>query len=192
MKLDVTYISQHRDIQDKYWQKRACGLVCLKMVLDFHQIKVPEINEFLEIALKKESYHNLNGWIHDKLLELARDYGFKNSHRKEFKSKNLLKQLLGGETPKLGGSEKSIREIEGIKEIVEFLEEGNPVIVSISAIRFLDEFEGKFHQVVLTGYDEQGFYYNDPGYKNEEGKDLHVDINTFKKYWRKMVIFIKL
>ncbi len=37
MKLEVPYYSQHRDIKDEYWQSRACGLVCLKMVLDFYQ-----------------------------------------------------------------------------------------------------------------------------------------------------------
>ena len=48
MKLNVPYISQHGDIKDEYWQKRACGLVCLKMVLDFHQVKNLEVNEFLK------------------------------------------------------------------------------------------------------------------------------------------------
>ena len=112
MKLNVPYISQHRDIIDEYWQKRACGLVCLKMVLDFHNVDTPEINQFLKIALKKEPYHNPSGWIHDKLLDLAKDYGVE-AFRKE--------------------------EIENFQELKDSLDKNNPVIVSISAKRFLTE-----------------------------------------------------
>lgn len=162
MKLNVPYISQHRDIQDEYWQKRACGLVCLKMVLDFYQIKTPEINEFLEIALKKESFGE-SGWIHDKLLNLAKDYRVE-AFRKE--------------------------KIGDVQELKDFLDKGNPVIVSISAKRFSNEFEGKFHQIVLSGYNDQGFYYNDSDYNTNEGKELFIDIDIFKKYWRKMAIFL--
>lgn len=163
MRLNIPYISQYRDIQDEYWQKRACGLVCLKMVLDFHQVKTPEVNEFLEIALEKETFGK-SGWVHDKLLDLAKDYGLK-AQRKE--------------------------KIEDVEELKDFLDEDNPIIVSIKAKRFLEEFEEKFHQIVLTGYDDQGFYYNDPDYKDEEGKELFIGNQKFEKHWRKMAIFIQ-
>jgi len=51
--------------------------------------------------------------------------------------------------------------------------------------------------VVLTGFeiDEsgevKGFYYNDTDYnKEQEGKNLFVDVETFKKFWRKLAIFV--
>ena len=168
MKLKVPYYSQYEDIKDKVWRDRACGLVCLKMVLDFNKIKTPEIGEFLKIALDKGTYHEFNGWIHDKIVELAKDFGMEACRKEEMENEQELKDFLDG---------------------------GNPVIVSISAKRFLEEFESKFHQVVLTGFkldncELKGFYYNDPDYQGEEGKGLFVDRETFGKYWRKMAIFV--
>ncbi len=160
--LNIPYISQHRDIKDEYWQKRACGLVCLKMVLDFHKVKTPEINQFLKIAIDKKAFGEF-GWIHDKLLEIAKSYGIE-AFRKE--------------------------KMKDVQELKDFLNKNNPVIVSVRAKRFLEEFDGKFHQIILTGYDDKGFYYNDSDYENEEGKNLFVDINIFEKYWRRMGIFV--
>ncbi len=189
MKLNIPYYSQYRDIKDKYWQKRACGLVCLKMILDFHQKSrcptptfLVDLDEFLEIALKKEAFGE-SGWIHEKLLALAESFGMQ-AYRKE--------------------------KMQNEDELKDFLDKGNPVIVSIKAKRFSPKFENKFHQIVLTGYDESGFYYNDPDYQDEDpkpsetvtnslemngqvgqgGKNLFVDKKTFQKYWRKMAIFV--
>lgn len=163
MKLDVLYYSQHRYIKDENWQRRACGLTCLKMVLDFHRVETPEINEFLKLALEKGAYHLTNGWIHDKLLAIAESFGME-AHRKE--------------------------SMEGEDELKDSLDRGNPVIVSIKAKRFSPDFEGKFHQIVLTGYDENGYFYNDSDYQESEGKDLFVSNEIFEKYWRKMGIFM--
>ena len=163
MKLNVPYYSQYEDIKDKVWRDRACGLVCLKMVLDFYKAETPEISEFLKIALDKGTYHEFNGWIHDKIVELAKDFGME-AYRKE--------------------------EMENEQELKDFLDKGNPVIVSIKAQKFSPEFEGKFHQIILIGYDENGFYYHDSDYQNGEGNGLFVDRETFGKYWRKMAIFV--
>ena len=171
MKLEVPYYSQHRDIKDKYWQSRACGVVCLKMILDFYQNRggvtptvLVSLDEFLEIALKKEAFGK-SGWIHEKLLALAESFGVQ-AYRKE--------------------------KMQNEDELKDFLDKGNPVIVSIKNQRFSPKFENKFHQIVLTGYDEKGFYYNDSDYQDEDGKNLFVDKETFGKYWRKMAIFISL
>ena len=163
MKLNVPYYSQYEGIKDEAWQGRACGLVCLKMVLDFHRVETPEINEFLKIALDKEAYHESNGWIHDRLLAVAEDLGMK-AYRKEG--------------------------MENEQELKDFLDKGNPVTVSIKARKFSSEFEGKFHQVVLIGYDENGFYYHDSDYRNKEGNGLFVPVDKFIEYWRKMAIFV--
>jgi len=163
MKLNVPYYSQYDESLDKDWQRRACGLVCLKMVLDFHKVETPEINEFLKLVLGKGTYHNSNGWIHNKLLEIAVGFGVEAFRKEKMEDEEKLKISL---------------------------DEGNPVIVSIKARRFLPEFEGKFHQIVLTGYNGKGFYYNDSDYQGNEGKDLFVPIGKFMEYWRKMAIFI--
>jgi uncharacterized protein YvpB len=163
MKLDVPYYSQYRDIKDENWQRRACGLVCLKMVLDFHEAETPEINELLKLALEKGAYHETNGWIHDKLLGIAESFGVAAYRKERLKNEDELKV---------------------------FLDKGNPVIVSISAQRFLPEFENKFHQIVLTGYDKDGYFYNDSDSQGDNENGLFVSTEKFGKYWRKMAIFM--
>lgn len=171
--LNVPYISQYRDIQDKDWQRRGCGVVCLKTVLDFYGVAIPKLDDFIKLALERKAFGE-NGWRHDRLVEIADSFGLK-ADRKEFKFENALAE-------------------KGIVEIAKFLKQGQPVIVSV-AKKF--KYPDKFHQVVLTGFENdengkiKGFYYNDSDYQNEnDGKNIFVPIQTFKKYWRKLAIFI--
>ena len=169
MKLDIPYYSQYRDVEDKNWQKKACGLMCLKMVLDFYGAETPTSDDFLKMALEKKAFGE-NGWIHDELLEIAFDFGVE-ADRKEFENKEI-----------------------GVEFALNFLGQEQPIIVSV-AKKF--KYPGKFHQVVLTGFEmddkeAKGFYYNDPDYQGEsEGKNLFVSIDIFKKNWRKMAIFTR-
>ncbi|MBU3925789.1 hypothetical protein KJ763_01315, partial [Patescibacteria group bacterium] len=72
---------------------------------------------------------------------------------------------------------------------------GYPVIVSTA--KSFSEIN-KFHHVLLTGFEVKngspwGFYYHDPDSLNEEsGKHNFVPINTFKNYWRKLAIYVKI
>jgi hypothetical protein len=186
-KIDVPYYSQHTDIKGDYWQKRACGAICMKMVLDFYNANDEfSPHDFVQMALKKNAY-GPSGWIHDKLIEIAKDSGVK-ACRLEFKPKN------SDEADRLFN--------QGVNTILKFIDGDRPVIAS--AIKRWIELK-KFHMVILTGYERdkplnpsdgqegnlKGFYYIDPDFNNaEEGKDLFVDIETFKKYWRRMAIFV--
>ena len=148
-KLDIPYYSQYDDVKDEHWKPRACGAVCLKMVLDFMKPSETSVSDFVLSANERGAFGEY-GWIHQELINVAKNFGV-SLERKEFKSE-----------------------------------------------------EKKFHTVVLTGFkeDEQelkGFYYNDPDYEGEDpnpsggqgGENLFVDINTFKKYWRRLAIFVK-
>jgi len=186
-KLDVPYYSQHQDVKDEYWKPRACGALCLKSVLDFLKTTKKEqpsffgsftADEFIKLAGSKNAYGE-SGWVHQGLIDIAKDFGIVLI-RKEFKSENLESQ------------EKLLK--EGIEQIKNSLKENKPVLVSV--VKKFSE-KDKFHMVVLTGFESEGkslkgFYYNDTDYHNEaEGKDLFVDIEIFKDYWRKLAIFVK-
>lgn len=85
----------------------------------------------------------------------------------------------------------------GVNDLMEALDKGNPVMVWISGSFVLpvqyecwtdsqgQEVKGTFnsHTVLLTGYDDNNFYYNDPltGYK-----DASVSIDTFETVWKEM------
>jgi len=178
MKLDVPHYSQFLDIADQYWMPRACGMACLKMVLDFYKKKTPSLLEMCEKGKEDEGY-GPSGWFHDYFLKVARSYGLKAERGEK------------------------IGEIMGFQKIHNELKDGRPVIVSTTKHILGQQ---KFHMVVLTGYEENdgiefpdrkghltGFYFNEPeSLYSEQGKDVFVDIKTFKHDWRRMAIFIAL
>lgn len=172
--LDVPYYSQYLDVSDENWKSRACGILCLKMVIDFYKQSNLSADEFLKEGISRGGF-GPSGWIHDILVDMAKDFDM-TSRRKEYKSQD--------------DNEES-----AIKEILNFLENNQPVIVS--AVKNFSE-PDKFHLVVLTGLEKdgdeiKGFYYHDPdSYDKEDGKHKFVLIKTFKNYWRKMAIYVKI
>ena len=192
MKLNVPYYSQHTDVKDEFWQKRACGIVCLKMVLDFYGVRTLEPDDFIKSAVEKNAFRK-SGWRHNKLVEIATDFGLK-ADRKEFKFANPNNLICGGSTST--GCEHCLLTERGVDYLAGFLTQRRLVIVSVvKKFKYLE----KFHQVVLTGFEVganerlEGFYYNDPDYQNEkEGKNLFVPLDIFQKYWRGLAIFISV
>jgi len=175
MKLDVPYHSQFTDIQDSYWMLRGCAIVCLKMVLEYYGKDLP-IMDLIDRGNANGGYGK-SGWFHDALINLAEENGV-SAWRKE-----------------------AINNIDGINELVESLRERNPVIVS-GTKRFMEQ--TKFHQIVLTGFEEkdrkiEGFYYhytentdkNRAENDRERGVNRFVSTENFQKDWRGMAIFFK-
>lgn len=169
MKLDVPYYSQFADVKDPYWQSRACGMACLKMVLEYHGMSAPSLEEMAKKG-KDEGGHTPSGWRHDYSLEVATRHGL--SARRE-------------EKMDVSSSLELFREL---------LHEGEPIIVSV--FRNFSE-KNKFHQVVLTGFEEKegallGFYCHDPDAPDkEQKKHLFVPLEIFADNWRRMAIFIE-
>lgn len=148
---------------------RACGMTCLKMVLDFHGKETPSILEMCQTG-EKDGGYGKHGWFHDYFLKVAKEH-----------------DLEAERGEKIG-------EIMGLQKIHDELKAGYPIIVSTTKHILGQQ---KFHMVVLTGYEEDedssivGFYFNEPeSLYREEGKDVFVDIESFKYGWRRMAIFI--
>lgn len=191
--LDVPYYSQHEDVKDEYWKKRSCAIVCLKMVINYYKkqdFNLPTIQDLIEEGVFIKGLDENKDWKQDSLVILLHNLGF-NAYRQEFKSFKIdlekKKEFLSEHSDRMLG--------DGINKITGKLSLNKPVLVSV-AKKFKEE--SKFHMVVLTGFEMdgggelKGFYYNDTDYRNErEGKDLFVDIETFKTYWRRLAIFVK-
>lgn len=183
--LDVPYCSQRLDVSDSYWQNRACGMACVKMILDYYFSKnmghlvSNNLDDLIKEGVGKKGYCE-RGWIHDVLVGMMKERGLE-VFRKEYKSADENEQ-------------NNLVE-KAIKEITNFLKEKRPVI--ISAIKNFSE-EKKFHMVILTGFEKGengviGFYYHDPdSFSIEEGMHKFVPIGIFKKYWRKMSVYAKI
>jgi hypothetical protein len=161
MKLDVPYYSQFIDIQDPFWMLRACGGLCFTMVAKYHGVQVPDILTLCNEAKGKGGYDMNNGWVHDYILTKAHEFGLE-AYRKEG--------------------------LTDIKEIVESLVSGNPVIVSVEK-RVLEQ--KRFHMVTVVGYeDDMIIYHETESTVKEKGMYRRCAVETFMQYFRGKAIFI--
>ncbi len=192
MKLLVPYCSQY-SASDPAWRPRVCAIASLKMVMDFLAQKsgddhrVPTLDSLIAEG-ETIGAHGVNGWVHAGLCSLARNHGFQ-CYNQEFKSR-IIDLATKGAVP--GVYETELVD-DGIGKIVATLKGGAPVIVSIA--KYFTE-HGRYHMVVLTGYEEEegraaGFSYHDPESPEEKGgPDLFIDLATFKNGWRKFALFV--
>lgn len=58
----------------EHWGNRACGLACMRTVLDYYDLPVPPQVDMLKRGLELGAYSE-RGWIHAGLLTLARELG---------------------------------------------------------------------------------------------------------------------
>lgn len=176
MKIQVPHYSQFLDVTDELWQPRACGVACLKMLLDVKGVQTPPLDEMIAQGCAIGA-HGEYGWKHDGLIALAKQYGTRLSRAEWRKSETE--------------SEDELNE-KGIIFLLSELRAGRPVIVS--AIKKFEEAD-KFHMVVITGFEEisgavTGFYYHDSDTKTRgEGENFFVPIDTFRAKWRRMAIY---
>ncbi len=188
---DVPYCSQYLNVEDENWRPRACGIACLKMVMDFHaeraKRKIPSADELLKENEFIGGFGSF-GSEHESLVMIARNYGLR-AYRQEFRS--VINDYKNNRVLKNPYEKQML--VCGIEKMIANLDNGFPVIVS--AVKNFSE-EDKFHLIVLTGFEKEGdellgFYYHDPGsFDKKNGKHKFVPIDTFKKHWRKMAIFI--
>ncbi len=178
VKLIVPYHSQLLEVNDEFWNIRSCGGACIKMVLDYNNIKShntvsPNIVDIMKIAKATGGYDMSNGFIHDWAVRYFVSMGLE-SYRKEG--------------------------IDSFREVMESLDASNPVIVSVVK-RTLEQ--TKFHLVLVVGYeykmDENGnkevtkiIYHEPESTDNEKGAYRRCDIQVFLDSWRTKAIFTSL
>lgn len=65
----------------KFWEKKACGIVCLKMILEAFTGQQHTVGELLKCGLDLQAYSE-KGWIHEGLARIGRLYGLEGqAHR---------------------------------------------------------------------------------------------------------------
>jgi uncharacterized protein YvpB len=186
--LDLPYYSQYQNVLEPKWKSRACGITCAKMVIKYFRPDNDEsIDALIDEGVRIGGYGN-HGWDHESLVRIFRNRGI-HSYREEFKSQ-LIK--AGSNTPIASVYDKKMME-SGIKKMKKMLEAKRPVIVSVEP----DFSKTKSsHLIVLTGFDldesgeVEGFMYNDPYAETGIQKNIFVDIDKFKKYWRRLAVFV--
>jgi len=192
--LDVPYYSQYLDASDTSWQPRSCGILCLKMAMDFcslnTNLKIPSVDELINEGLYIEGNLPAYGWSHNHLILLARNHGLM-AYPQEFRSHKID---YVNKMEDVSEYEENLTD-KGIEKIVSSLKNNHPVIVSI----FKDfEVGDNFHMIVLAGFESdgsglKGFYYHDPDSLDaDRGRHKFVPIEIFRKYWRKMAIYVNM
>ncbi|MCI0620032.1 C39 family peptidase [Candidatus Wolfebacteria bacterium] len=168
--LDVPFYSQNGDDVPEEWHGRACGITVLKMALEYYtsvlqntSIRIPDVGKLIGEGVAMGGYLDNVGWKHDALVALAKTHGAQ-AHRAEFKNDKQ----------------------KGVEELQQALGRGEVPAVSIST----DHTDPRtFHLVALTGYDEKGFFYNDPARGATEGKEKFILYDDFQKVWRGLAVF---
>lgn len=176
--IDVPYYSQSLDVLDKegnvdkFWFRRACGIACAKMALDY--FKTGDKKTIIELAEegRERGGYSQSGWRHDYFLELFKEHGL-TSFRKE-----------------------KMEYVEGVEEMASCVEQGGLVIASC-VVPFMEEKD--FHMILIKGVkwtdgrrkEPLGFYYSDPdSIYPEQAGERYVGTETFGTYWRNMAIFV--
>jgi hypothetical protein len=175
--LNVPYHSQFLEVEDYFWNIRSCGGSCIKMILDFYNIKSESILHIMNEAFNTGGYHTENGFIHDWAVEYI---------NKKLSENNIDKKCFRKEG------------LESVEELIKNIDQNNPVIVSIEKITLE---QTKYHLIVLTGYeyeiDENNnekiikiIYHESESTDPERGMYRVCDVDVFKKYWRNKAIFV--
>lgn len=201
--LDVPYYRQI-DIQSPlstYWQERSCGILALKMVIDYYRQKLSQqpvdLQELFDKAVANGGVDANKNWIHAALVSTAKDYGLMAWRRNWNLSAAGRQQFTTeGQSPATLERINFQQRRESLPTLVEQVENGHPVIISVA--KNFDEVD-KPHLVVLTGIKRkpelggyEGFYYNDPYTVSEsDRKDRYVDIDRFMEKWNYLAIFVE-
>ena len=187
--LPVPFVSQYSIGRDSDGKSRACGVACVKMIMDYRGNNDVDFLSLVREGLTiKGAYFSGIGWSHTGLVSILRNHNV-GAYAEEFRSVQVdpdNQEFL--ESPfEEGHIERGIQKIAG-----KILDWKQPVIVS--GIKGWEE-EDKWHLMLITGVEKDGdrvtgFFYHDPDDESEDGRNKFVDRETFKKHWRKFAIFI--
>ncbi len=199
--LDVPYYRQNdpNGVLSKFWQERSCGVLALKMVIDYWRLKdelAPvDLQELFDRAIANDGVDANGNWLHSALVKTASDYDLLSWRRMWRLSSD---QRRGAAASGVAGAALLRNEIqqqrEALPTLVEALVQGSPVIISVA--KNFDEV-AKPHLVVLTGVRRrtklgafEGVFYNDPYSPTaSDAKDRYVSISKFNEKWNYLAIF---
>lgn len=136
--------------------RQDCGVACIKMLCEFYKIETPIIDRMSELT---SLMIKDNGLTLEQLDSLAKYYGL-----------NTL--VFDAE----------------LKEIKFLIDNNKPSIVLIDYEYIPNRWDKNYmgqHFVVITGYDDNYIYYNDPDYPNGNGKNVKTSISNFDTALRK-------
>jgi hypothetical protein len=201
--LDVPYYRQNDPGEGltEFWQQRSCGVLALRMVIDYWRLKAGlepvSLVGLFDQAMANDGVDANGNWMHSALVKTARDYDLLSWRRMWSLSSD---QRRGAAASGVDGDSLVRNEIqqrrEALPTLVEALVQGKPVIISVA--KNFDSID-KPHLVVLTGVRRrtklgafEGIFYNDPyAPTHSDAKDRYVTISKFNEKWNYLAIFVE-
>jgi len=161
--------SQFLDVQQKNWRRRSCGVVALKMLIDYwangNLTTRPTISELIKNGRRVSAFDSTTGWKHGGLVRLARRY--------TFQAKNFD-----------WADESSVRAFKKLKVLVQKF----PVIASV--YRNLKP-KSTGHLVVITKTTPSHVEYHDPDSRSRSQIKRRASKKTFLAGWKHRIIVIQ-
>jgi hypothetical protein len=178
MQIDVPFFSQLDEQVPQELRRSVCAIACAKMVLDsrMYSVSFADLLKEANIVGGRESA----GWTHETIVRVLRNHGIP-AYRQEFKA-HVLDLETGEPTPAQHSGEFAQ---QGILKIRRNIDDGNPVLVSVSA-GFSDNSED--HVVLVIGYNEDSLIILDP-LQSPDSNPVHVPIRRFMDFWKRLTIF---
>lgn len=168
MRYEVPEYSQYLDVEDKEWQGRTCGIVSLKMLVDYWldnpNNEPEEFEKLIENGLERSAYIPGIGWRHHELSQMAKGSG------------------LDGESFDWTDEHKDVAFNRAVAHLSE-----HPIMASV--YKNLKEGESG-HLVVLTGYENGRIFYSDPDSKKREDVEREATLEDFLNGWTKRIILV--
>lgn len=163
----VPAYSQFLDVKDKRWQKRACGMVSLKMIIDYWRAprSNPSCDQLIKLGLKQKAFLTNVGWKHKELSQLVSKFGLRG--------RNFDWVKIKPET--------------AFKKLRSYLKK-YPVLASIH--KNLDPAKGG-HLIVVTGFRNGLVSYNDPDSKARKTVKQTAGLKKFLEGWKRRIIVIQ-
>ncbi len=167
----VPSYSQYLDVPLPKWRGKSCGIVALKMVLDYWKGKTitdsPTIKTLIRLGVSKNAYIPGIGWRHSGLAHLARHYHLqaKNYDWASEPKRAALKKLL-------------------------LVLKKQPIIASI--YRNTKTKKGG-HLVVLTGIrnSDGKICMIDPAGKTRKKEIRSISLKEFARSWKQRVVIVR-
>jgi predicted double-glycine peptidase len=159
----LPFYSQFADITSPTWQKVACGIASVAMIIDHYSDEPVVPNTLLQNGIKAGAYIESAGWSHQGLINLAKPYG-------------------------LDGKSHSLAHLSMTDAFAELsrVVSGEPVMTSVHYT--FDPENPIPHLVVVTGVDDAGVHYSDPA---ESSGNRTLSTEKFKSAWKKRYISIR-
>jgi predicted double-glycine peptidase len=158
----IPFYSQFNDISAPEWKKIGCGVTSLAMIIEYYKPHEITVDGLLQEGIASGAYLNSAGWIHQGMVDLAKDHGLDGRGRD---LSSLSKDAAFEEL------KKSLDKSPVIASVYYTFTPGHPIP----------------HLVVVSGVEGDVVYYNDPA---EETGGGTISVEKFKAAWKKRYIEI--